>query len=80
MTARSKAAILLAPLACLFCPLHLLGYLLGAVFGWESFRLVSENPKLEAAFGLAVTFVLFYMVRKWEAKRGHHHCDQNHQH
>lgn len=77
MTTRSKIAFLAAPLVCLLCPAHLLGYLaVAAGSGWVAIH----HEWLDLAFSLGSIFVIAHLIRKWEAKRGHHHCDHHHKH
>lgn len=77
MTRKSKAALLLAPLACLLCPAHLLGYLLAALGGA---RIAAHHGWMDAASVLIAVVVIGLAIKRWESKRGHHHCDQHHVH
>lgn len=77
MTRKSKVTLLLAPLACLLCPAHLLGYLLATLGGA---RIAAYHGWMDAASVLIAVIAIGLAIRRWEGKRGHHHCDQHHDH
>lgn len=77
MTNKSKVTLALAPLACLLCPAHLLGYLLAAVGGA---RIAAHHEVVDVAISALALVAAGAIVWRWERRKGHHHCDHDHRH
>lgn len=78
MTRKTKMLAAVAPLLCLICPAHLIGYLAAAGLGWEGSNLATgHHEAAEAASVLVGLSIAALLVRRWERRRHHHHCDHH---